>query len=91
MVEREESGRQGNLEAILLIIFPIPEIILLRIILNGRQYCLDELTGFIIAVTLVRPEKKLEKVTLENILSKWDQKVLPQESKENRLKCVKKN
>ena len=42
--------------------------------LEWSLYCLDELTGFIIAVTLVRPEKKLEKVTLENILSKWDQK-----------------
>ena len=37
-------------------------------------FCCDELTGLIIAVTLVRPEKKLESVTVENILSKWNQK-----------------
>lgn len=37
-------------------------------------YCCDELTGFIVAVTLVRPEKKLSAVTVENILSKWNKK-----------------
>jgi lysyl-tRNA synthetase, class II len=31
----------------------------------------DELTGFIVAVTLVRPEKKLESVTVESIVKKW--------------------
>jgi len=42
--------------------------------LEWSLYCSDELTGLIVAVTLVRPEKKLEKVTIENILSKWNQK-----------------
>lgn len=37
-------------------------------------YCCDELTGFIVAVTLVRPEKKLSAVTLDHILSKWGKK-----------------
>jgi uncharacterized protein len=37
-------------------------------------YCCDELTGLVIAVTLVRPEKKLSLVTVENILSKWNSK-----------------
>ena len=37
-------------------------------------YCCDELTGFIIAVTLVRPEKRLSSVTLENVLKKWGEK-----------------
>lgn len=37
-------------------------------------YCCDELTGFIIAVTLIRPDKKLSTVTVENILSKWNKK-----------------
>lgn len=37
-------------------------------------YCCDELTGFIVAVTLVRPEKKLSKVAVENILKKWPEK-----------------
>jgi uncharacterized protein len=42
--------------------------------LEWSLYCCDELTGLIVAVTLVRPEKKLAKVTVENILSKWNQK-----------------
>jgi len=37
-------------------------------------YCCDELTGFIVAVTLVRPSKKIKDVTVENILSKWKEK-----------------
>jgi len=37
-------------------------------------FCCDELTGLIIAVTLVRPDKKLATVTVENVLSKWNQK-----------------
>lgn len=42
--------------------------------LEWSLYCCDELTGLIVAVTLVRPEKKLSLVTAENILSKWNQK-----------------
>ena len=42
--------------------------------LEWSLYCCDELTGFIVAVTLVRPERKLASVTVENILSKWNQK-----------------
>jgi hypothetical protein len=42
--------------------------------LEWSLYCCDELTGLIVAVTLVRPEKKLALVTVENILSKWNQK-----------------
>lgn len=42
--------------------------------LEWSLYCSDELTGFIVAVTLVRPEKKLSLVSVENVLSKWNQK-----------------
>jgi predicted hydrolase (HD superfamily) len=42
--------------------------------LEWSLFCCDELTGFIVAVTLVRPDKKLENVTVENILSKWNSK-----------------
>lgn len=42
--------------------------------LEWSLFCCDELTGLIVAVTLVRPEKKLSVVTVENILSKWNQK-----------------
>ena len=34
----------------------------------------DELTGFIVAVALVRPEKKLESVSVESVLKKWKTK-----------------
>jgi len=37
-------------------------------------FCCDELTGLIVAVTLIRPEKKLSTVTVDNVLSKWNQK-----------------
>lgn len=34
----------------------------------------DELTGFIVSVALVRPEKKLDSVTVEHVLKKWKEK-----------------
>ncbi|EKD58056.1 MAG: metal dependent phosphohydrolase [uncultured bacterium] len=37
-------------------------------------YCCDELTGFIIAVALVRPDKKLSSVTVESVIKKWSHK-----------------
>lgn len=37
-------------------------------------YTCDELTGLIVAVTLVRPTKKLADVTVENVLDKWNSK-----------------
>ena len=37
-------------------------------------YCSDELTGLIIAVTLIRPERKISLVTVDNVLSKWPKK-----------------
>lgn len=37
-------------------------------------FCCDELTGLIIAVTLIRPNKKIAEVTIENVLDKWRSK-----------------
>ena len=34
----------------------------------------DELTGFIVAVALVRPDKKLESVGIDSIMKKWKTK-----------------
>lgn len=42
--------------------------------LEWSLYCCDELTGLIVAVTLVRPEKKLSTVTVESVMKKWDVK-----------------
>ena len=42
--------------------------------LEWSLYCCDELAGFIVAVALVRPDKKLASVTVDSILKKWDQK-----------------
>ena len=35
-------------------------------------YTCDELTGLIVAVALVRPDKKLASVTVDSIMSKWN-------------------
>lgn len=37
-------------------------------------YCSDELTGLIIAVALVRPEKTLAAVTVDAVMKKWPEK-----------------
>src|SRR3990167_4261287 len=42
--------------------------------LEWSLFCCDELTGFIVAVALVRPDKKLSSVTVESVLNKWRQK-----------------
>jgi hypothetical protein len=42
--------------------------------LEWSLYCCDELTGLIVAVALVRPERKLSIVTVENVLKKWPEK-----------------
>ena len=34
-------------------------------------YCCDELTGLIVATTLVKPDKKLSSVTVDSVMKKW--------------------
>jgi putative nucleotidyltransferase with HDIG domain len=42
--------------------------------LEWALYTCDELSGFIIACALVRPDKKLSSLTVESILKKWPEK-----------------
>ena len=42
--------------------------------LEWALYCCDELTGFIVAVTLVRPDKLISSVTVESVEKKWTEK-----------------
>jgi len=42
--------------------------------LEWSLYCCDELTGLIVAVALVKPDKKLASVTEDSILKKWKEK-----------------
>lgn len=42
--------------------------------LEWSLYCCDELTGLIVAVALVKPDKKLALVAVDSIMKKWDEK-----------------
>lgn len=42
--------------------------------LEWALYCCDELTGFIVAVALVKPDKKLASVGIQSVLNKWNEK-----------------
>lgn len=42
--------------------------------LEWALYCCDELTGLIIAVALVRPDKRLASVTIDSVMKKWGEK-----------------
>lgn len=43
-------------------------------LLEWTIYTCDELSGFIIACALVRPDRKLASVTVDSVLKKWPQK-----------------
>jgi putative nucleotidyltransferase with HDIG domain len=59
--------------------------------LEWSLYCCDELTGLIVAVALVRPERKLSIVTIENVLKKWPEKSFAKGvERENIEKCEEK-
>ncbi|MBU2259641.1 hypothetical protein KKC44_03455 [Patescibacteria group bacterium] len=57
-------------------------------ILRKCLYCVDELTGLIIAVALVRPSKKLEDVKVKSVKKKMKEKSFAaQVNREQILKC----
>ncbi len=49
-------------------------------------YCCDELTGLIVGVALVRPDKKLASVTVDSVLKKWDNKAFCAAVDRNQIK-----
>jgi len=54
-------------------------------------YCCDELTGLIIAATLVHPEKKLASLTTDFILKRFKEKSFAKGANRNQIKtCEKK-
>lgn len=53
--------------------------------LEWSLYCCDELTGLIVAVTLVRPDKKLSTVSVESIMKKWDVKAFAAGAKREQI------
>lgn len=57
--------------------------------LEWSLYCCDELTGFIVAVALVRPDKKLASVTIDSILKKWNQKAFAAGVKREQIEVCK--
>lgn len=42
--------------------------------MDWALYCCDELTGLIVAVALVKPDKRLASVTVDSVMSKWNSK-----------------
>jgi len=54
--------------------------------LEWALYCCDELTGFIVAITLVRPDKKLSSVSIQSVLNKWDEKAFAAGVKREQIK-----
>lgn len=53
--------------------------------LEWSLYCSDELTGLIVAVSLVRPDKKLSSVTVDSIMKKWKVKAFAAGAKREQI------
>lgn len=49
-------------------------------------YCCDELTGFIVATALVKPDKKLDSVRVKSVLKKFPQKSFAAAVDRNQIK-----
>lgn len=53
--------------------------------LEWSLFCCDELTGLIVAVALVQPEKKLSSVTVEKVMKKWPEKAFAAGAKREQI------
>lgn len=49
-------------------------------------YCCDELTGLIVAVALVKPDRKLSSVTVESVMRKWNERSFAAGANRNQIK-----
>jgi lysyl-tRNA synthetase, class II len=58
-------------------------------LLERAVYCADELSGLITAVALVRPEKKLSGVTVENVMKKFPEKNFAAGAKREQIAAAK--
>lgn len=59
--------------------------------LEWALFCCDELTGLIVAVALVRPDKKLSSVNVDSVMRKWDIKAFAAGVKREQIaKCQEK-
>jgi len=43
-----------------------------KTLMQWSLYCCDELTGLIVAVALVKPDKKLASVNVDSVMKKWN-------------------
>lgn len=50
-------------------------------------YCCDELTGLIVAVALVKPDRKLSSVTVDSVLKKWNEKAFAAGANRDQIKA----
>lgn len=59
--------------------------------MDWSLYCCDDLTGLIVAVAMVRPDRKLSSVTVESVLKKWSNKSFAAGAKREQIEeCEKK-
>lgn len=56
-------------------------------LLEKSVYCADELSGLITAVALVRPDKKLESLTVESVMKKFPEKAFAAGAKREQIQA----
>lgn len=59
--------------------------------MDWALYCCDELTGLIVAVALIKPQKKLSAVTVDSVMNKWKSKSFAAGVDRNQIKKCEEN